>query len=500
MRARSRLTVALVIATGLAAGAGPALASKSREKNVESIELLVVKSTAAVRAVVTVRDYDRRKLNLDQSLEVIDVIKGANLPDRFNVLDPFGKFLRTPTAGRHEFLVLLREPRMGERPGRYVLAAIPLDRRHKQLRSMDLNVLRTPSQILAAAKAAAAEQPPPFWMSKRFRIPLDAYTPTGRRVIVAIPLIDRARRLALLWATSTDPEMRKAAANVLAKFLHPSSEAALKAMLADPHLETRQFTDHARQVYGVRLAAAAALARLNADFDQPAVESPPWPITFARRHTAGVLTLAALPLVPPIAYVLLRRHRRRRGLFVERLAARRLAFAALALASTVLLASLASACWDGRAQGRMFVRIRPDATAWAARTHAGKLQLLCITQRPPVLPTADWGPADVDLEATFTAPNAAIHSRRWGFLHATANYRGDHATMLQLPFWAAFALASILPLLWLRNQRHYARRRWRAAHAHCVDCGYDLRHAPARCPECGKEILEPPHRPTLPQS
>jgi hypothetical protein len=56
------------------------------------------------------------------------------------------------------------------------------------------------------------------------------------------------------------------------------------------------------------------------------------------------------------------------------------------------------------------------------------------------------------------------------------------AESVAIPFWFPFILFASLPLwrLWLRH-----KRRIRAQHGKCQQCGYDLRATPDRCPECG---------------
>jgi hypothetical protein len=104
----------------------------------------------------------------------------------------------------------------------------------------------------------------------------------------------------------------------------------------------------------------------------------------------------------------------------------------------------------------------------------------------------DWGPADIDPADSFGKPEEAFA----GFLfrHASENRPVVGApierSFVQIPFWAAIALASILPALWLVRRRRLTRRRRRADRGQCLACGYDLRQSPERCPECGLVVAE----------
>jgi hypothetical protein len=64
-----------------------------------------------------------------------------------------------------------------------------------------------------------------------------------------------------------------------------------------------------------------------------------------------------------------------------------------------------------------------------------------------------------------------------------------------VPFWFLAIAMTLLMLLVLRSESHARRRRWRARHGCCVQCGYDLRASSKRCPECGAGI--PSKTPTL---
>jgi hypothetical protein len=53
---------------------------------------------------------------------------------------------------------------------------------------------------------------------------------------------------------------------------------------------------------------------------------------------------------------------------------------------------------------------------------------------------------------------------------------------IQIPYWAAFAGALLLPT-W--GVFRFIFRRHRELQSLCMRCGYDLRASPDRCPECG---------------
>jgi hypothetical protein len=62
------------------------------------------------------------------------------------------------------------------------------------------------------------------------------------------------------------------------------------------------------------------------------------------------------------------------------------------------------------------------------------------------------------------------------------------AHVVIVPFWFVAIAMTLLLLLVLRSESLARRRRWRASHGCCVQCGYDLRASSERCPECGVVI------------
>jgi hypothetical protein len=96
-----------------------------------------------------------------------------------------------------------------------------------------------------------------------------------------------------------------------------------------------------------------------------------------------------------------------------------------------------------------------------------------------------WSPQAVP--SPITGPN---EDADWDKIRAGILPR-EHTTMHQVTFWvgapdwAAFALLSLIPLLWLRR---FTRERWRRQRRRvglCESCGYDLRGTRGQCPECG---------------
>lgn len=82
------------------------------------------------------------------------------------------------------------------------------------------------------------------------------------------------------------------------------------------------------------------------------------------------------------------------------------------------------------------------------------------------------------------------HSYSWlGFVLHSPRYRppfyddpGSWHTTVAVPFYALFAVASVLPACGLRAS---LRRRRRTRRGQCTHCGYDIRATPGQCPECG---------------
>ena len=63
--------------------------------------------------------------------------------------------------------------------------------------------------------------------------------------------------------------------------------------------------------------------------------------------------------------------------------------------------------------------------------------------------------------------------------------------VVEVPYWCAALLFSLLPAARLAGAR---RKRRRARRGLCRRCGYDLRATPGRCPECGEDAAAESHR------
>lgn len=70
-------------------------------------------------------------------------------------------------------------------------------------------------------------------------------------------------------------------------------------------------------------------------------------------------------------------------------------------------------------------------------------------------------------------------------IHWLGSFVSVRQRTVTFPLWAAVLAFGLPPLLVLLRRE---RRRWRAAKAFCVSCGYDLRATPGRCPECGRVV------------
>ena len=83
-----------------------------------------------------------------------------------------------------------------------------------------------------------------------------------------------------------------------------------------------------------------------------------------------------------------------------------------------------------------------------------------------------------------------------GWQHRTTEYPGGYPVVVfgdrfkfrsadlsaTVPYWAAWLVSAVLPVLWAWRSPARRRRR-RAAQGQCPACGYDLRATPGRCPE-----------------
>ncbi len=95
-------------------------------------------------------------------------------------------------------------------------------------------------------------------------------------------------------------------------------------------------------------------------------------------------------------------------------------------------------------------------------------------------------------------PKRTVWCQFAGFLAAKVETnshwsRGRYVELI-VPLWFVLAVASTLPIVWMRYRRGRSRRA-RLAKGLCPACGYDLRATPERCPECGA----PPQVTTLRQ-
>jgi hypothetical protein len=90
---------------------------------------------------------------------------------------------------------------------------------------------------------------------------------------------------------------------------------------------------------------------------------------------------------------------------------------------------------------------------------------------------APWPPA--------LAPPANPPTGPYQFLAYSVGTTGERTRVVIFPFWLAVLLMA-MPTAWaLLAESRARRRRWRARHGCCNNCGYDLRASPERCPECG---------------
>jgi hypothetical protein len=114
---------------------------------------------------------------------------------------------------------------------------------------------------------------------------------------------------------------------------------------------------------------------------------------------------------------------------------------------------------------------------------------------------ARWGQSHVHWVAPETRlyfsicpeANWPFPQRPSGFLGFSVEVRSDPGsgptrfrhTRMTIPWWAAFVVVAPAPSIMLVRFTRRHRKRRRAEHGLCVECGYDLRATPLHCPECG---------------
>jgi hypothetical protein len=291
----------------------------------ESLEWQVADSDLVVRGTVAhvvhepgngTRVWER------VTIDVVEVIKGPKLGEvtfsdvRFSDHDFEHPWDR---PGRELLLFLVRtdglrpaehpkrSPGFGRCPYtlRWPMRAICMDQQLERLMmTIEWRRLRSPQEVLVAARRAAAEERSPIPLMRAYVTPPGGQPdwPSQHLTALAFPVDYRVERYTREWISSREPWLRLQAARTLGLLPSLANTSLLLSLLTDPFHETHGRTPWTRRKYPIREAAQIALLRWGVPAP-PTITAEPagfyrpfWPVFAATTAVAVVASWSCVRL------------------------------------------------------------------------------------------------------------------------------------------------------------------------------------------------------------
>ncbi|MFI5377801.1 MAG: hypothetical protein ACHRHE_00725 [Tepidisphaerales bacterium] len=487
------LTAAATRAPEQAVGAWPGRATSTSSNSVaqgvmfsitsdETIEWIVADSDVIVRGTIVSADAKEIVVDVRETLKnpagTLDAQRLRIGADR--------TFTKSIVAA--DALVFLRNTAKGLvlRQGRGVV--LPLDGIEKA-RTMDLQILTRPEEVMDAARRALAQP-----ATRRSIDIWDNWAQMGpkRQVRLHVPVIPRLEELGLRWVADSDATKKLLGIHALQPFRSDRNVAVLKAMLGDRSV-TRVYQNNGkwqRGFYGVRLEAHLQLRDWGVYVPEPELTGP------ALAYRPPVTSWVWLLVLPGIAVgwgIVLWAG----ACLVARRAGRPTAFNwHRGIMSGITVVSLLLAVAAGWIWLRSHVWVdeaiyQVGSTCHQVASYRGGVQYLAAGKWTSTTGTlvGSFNLQQVDDAWSFGALAPTASRSAAGFCWADGTTRGPDGllhpySMFRVPYWFVLMVFLVLPM---RPVFRFGRRWRRRRRGQCPCCGYDLRASSPSglCPECG---------------